>query len=68
MLVKKGVIVQAAFIGDFMAVQDTAPAVEALAGVKLRWEDVYSALQKIDIAGIFGGITLDEIMAVIFME
>lgn len=68
LLVKKGIVVQAAFTGDFMAVQDTAPAVAALIGVRLRREDIAAALSSVDIAGIFGGISLQEILATIFME
>lgn len=68
LLVKKGVVVQAAFNGDFMAVQDTAPAVAALIGVRLQREDIAAALSRVDIAGIFGGISLQEILAAIFME
>lgn len=66
LLVKDGKIEQAAFVGDFMAVEDTAPAVEALKGVKMKREDISAALGGLDLRRIFGGITLDEILTTIF--
>ncbi len=60
------VISDAAFSGDFMAVTDSADAAKSLCGVKLERAAVLSALEKVDIPSVFGGITLDEIVDTIF--
>ena len=66
--VEKGIIKNAAFSGDYMAVCDSSPAVAALSGTRYRPEDVSEALEALDIAAIFGGITAKEIEEVIFMD
>ncbi len=66
LLVDKGLIRQAAFSGDYMAVSDSAPAVNAISGVMLCREDVAAALSGVDIPAIFGGISLEEILETIF--
>lgn len=66
LLIKEGKIEQAAFVGDFMAVEDTAPALEALKGVKMKREDISTALGSLDLRRIFGGITLNEVLTTIF--
>ena len=66
LLVEQGIIRQAMFSGDFMAVSDTAPAVAAITGKRLCREDLAAALTGVDIPAIFGGISLEEILETIF--
>ena len=66
--VKNGAIQTARFSGDFMAVTSCEPAVRALEGVKYRREDVEKVLSGLDIRAMFGGITTDEILKVMFGE
>lgn len=68
MNVEHGIIKDISFTGDFMAVADNRAAVAALTGRRLRREDVLAALAGTDIAAAFGGITLEEIVAAIFMD
>ena len=66
--VEKGIIKNAAFSGDYMALCDSSSAVAALSGVRYRPEDVSAALASLDIASIFGGIQAEEILKVMFMD
>jgi hypothetical protein len=51
-----------------MAVTSCEPAVRALEGVKYRREDAEKVLSGLDIRAMFGGITADEILKVMFGE
>lgn len=68
LFVEHGMIKEASFAGDYMAVCDSSAAAEALAGVKLTREDVMSALAAVDMQSVFGGITAENIADVIFSE
>lgn len=59
-------ITDAAFRGDFMALTDNAPAVDALRGAALTREAVKSALERLDLAPMFGAITLENILDTMF--
>ena len=64
--VEQGIIRQAYIFGDFMATCDCSAVLNALVGTKFNYNDVLRALQSVNVAGIFGGISLDEIMSVFF--
>ncbi len=61
-----GLITDAAFQGDFMALRDNRPAVSALIGVPADAAAVAAALAPLDLASMFGGITLQDILSVMF--
>jgi lipoate-protein ligase A len=61
-----GVIAEVKFIGDFMAVSPNTPAADALKGVKYRREDAERALSGLTLAPMFGGISLENILDVMF--
>lgn len=64
--VRDGHIEDAVFHGDFMAVNDCKPAAKALKGVRFDRKDVSSALSDLNISAMFGGVTTDDILTVIF--
>lgn len=64
--VEKGAITRIAFYGDFLAVSPLEPLTEALAGCPLRREDVAAVMDRFPLAEMFGGITRDEVLSVIF--
>lgn len=64
--VEDGVIGEAAFRGDFMAVSDCAPAAAALRGVRFSRGDAARALAPLDLGPMFGGITLRDILETMF--
>ncbi len=66
LFVSGGIIKEAAFSGDYMAVTDSNNAVRALSGVKFNREDVLEALTAVDIEAVFGEITAENIADVIF--
>ena len=66
--VKDGVIQAVRFRGDYMAVTSCEPAALALEGVKYRRGDAEKVLSGLDIKDMFGGITADEILKVMFGE
>ncbi len=66
LFVEGGIIKEAAFSGDYMAVTDCADAVRALSGVKFSREDVLAALSAVDTESMFGAITAENIADVIF--
>ncbi|MEA5151957.1 MAG: lipoate--protein ligase [Oscillospiraceae bacterium] len=66
--VKDGVIASAGFFGDFMATLPNAPAEDALRGVRFTQEAVRAALEPLELAPMFGGITLDDILGVLFAD
>lgn len=64
--VEKGAITRIAFYGDFLAVSSLEPLIEALVGCPFRREDVLAVLERFSLAEMFGGITQDEVLSVIF--
>jgi lipoate-protein ligase A len=61
-----GLIREAGFRGDFMAVTELAPATRALRDVKYRREDAAAALAGLDLSAMFGAVTLEEILDTMF--
>lgn len=66
LFVSGGIIKEAAFSGDYMAVTDSGDAERALSGVKFNREDVLEALSSVDTESVFGEITAENIAEVIF--
>ena len=66
LFVEGGMIREAAFSGDYMAVTDSSEAVRALCGVRFDRDEILNALQSVDIEAAFGGITAENIADVIF--
>ena len=64
--VEKGCIVSAAFYGDFLALRSLQPLTEALAGCPFRKEDVGAVLDRFPLREMFGGITREELLSVMF--
>lgn len=64
--VEQGIIRAASFRGDFMAQCSNAPAAEALLGRRFERESVKEALAALELGPMFGGISADEILAVMF--
>ncbi len=67
LFVEGGIIKEAAFSGDYMAVTDSSETVRALFGVKLERNEVLKALSSVDMEAAFGAITAENIADVIFM-
>ena len=61
-----GVIADVKFLGDFMAVLPNTAAADALKGVKYRREDVERTLSGLPLMPMFGGISLEDILDVMF--
>ena len=68
LFVERGLITEAAFAGDYMAVTDGGEAVRALTGIRLDRDEVLKTLQSVDMEAAFGVITAENIADVIFME
>lgn len=66
LLVEKGVISAVSFSGDFMAVADCCAATKALVGTKLSRDAVTAKLRTLDIPAMFGSISEEELLSVIF--
>ena len=64
--IANGVITDARFYGDFLAVREMETLVERLKGVAFRPETVRAVLEDCPIAELFGGITIDEVLCTIF--
>lgn len=64
--VEKGAITRIAFYGDFLAVSSLEPLTTALVGCPLRREAVTAILDRFPLMELFGGITRDEVLSVIF--
>ena len=64
--IANGVITDARFYGDFLAVRGMETLVERLKGVAFRPETVRAVLEDCPIAELFGGITIDEVLCTIF--
>lgn len=67
MNVEKGVIADIDFSGDYMALSDNGPVIRALTGVRLRREEVYAALSRVDLTPVFGDIGAEAIAELILM-
>lgn len=63
-----GHIRDAAFAGDFMAMTGWDRAREALSGRRFERGDVRAALEGLPLREMFGGITLGEILTLMFGE
>ena len=61
-----GVIREITFYGDFLAVCPLTPLTEALSGCAFRREDVAAVLDRFDLRSMFGGITRDELLDLMF--
>ena len=59
-------IKDAAFFGDFLALTDCDGAVDALRGCRLDYASVRQALDKVDVASMFGTIKREEILSLFF--
>lgn len=64
--VESGVIREIAFYGDFLATRPMAPLTKALIGCAFRREEVAAVLNRFDLSSLFGDITKDEILDVLF--
>ena len=62
-----GVIQEIAFYGDFLSVCSLEPLTEALKGCTFRKEDVAAVLDRFDLRSMFGGITKEELLDLMFM-
>ena len=65
--VSGGVIQEIAFYGDFLSVCSLEPLTEALKGCAFRKEDVAAVLDRVDLRSMFGGITKEELLDLMFM-
>lgn len=68
LMVEKGVITAVSFSGDFMAVVDSSAAVNTLMGTRYDREEVSAKLCNLDIASMFGDVSDQELLSVIFGE
>lgn len=64
--VEKGLITEIVFYGDFLATQSLSPLTEALKGCSFRREDAAAVLDRFDLVAMFGGISRDEVLDVMF--
>lgn len=64
--VESGLIREIVFYGDFLATSPITPLTNALIGCVFRKADVAPVLDRFDLASMFGGITKDEILKVMF--
>lgn len=60
--IRHGIITEAAFSGDYMALIDGFPAEQALVGCRTTAEAVRSALSVLPLTELFGSVTLEELM------
>lgn len=63
--VKKGIIKNIKFYGDFMSMRDIKDIEESLKGVYYREEDIKDVLGRYDLREYFGQIRLDDIIKVL---
>lgn len=61
-----GRISEAAFFGDFMAVEPNAPLAEALRGVRFERDEVAAVLRGFDLKPMFGAIGIGDILNCMF--
>lgn len=64
--VRKGLIAEIAFYGDFLSRCPLDPLVKALEGCPFRREDVAERLARFSLPDYFGGIGLDEVLETLF--
>lgn len=64
--VKEGKITEAAFFGDFLSISPIRPLTDAMAGLPFRSSDIAAVLKLFDIEAMFGGITEEEILDLMF--
>lgn len=64
--VQNGVIQDIRFIGDFLALTEIDPAQDALKSVRFEREDVRRALAPLSIDKLFGAVTLEDILTLLF--
>lgn len=64
--VAEGCITDIAFFGDFMARKATDEVADSLVGCRFEREEAEKAFEQFETEDYFGGITLDEIMQVMF--
>ena len=64
--VQNGVIQDIRFIGDFLALMEIDPAQDELKGVRFERENVRKALEPLPIEQIFGAVTLEDILTLLF--
>lgn len=64
--VQNGLIQDIRFIGDFLALIEIDPAQDALKGVRFEREDVRRALGSLPIEKIFGAVTVNDILMLLF--
>ena len=60
------VIQEIAFYGDFLSVCALTPLTDALKGCPFRREDVAAVLEQADLRSMFGGITKEELLDLMF--
>lgn len=68
LVVEGGVIGDARFRGDFMAMEDCGAVAEALHDVKFLRSDVTAVLDRFDLRTMFGSITKADILETIFCD
>ncbi len=66
--VEKGVIKDIAFFGDFMSLKDSDEVCKALKGTVFEKNAVSEKLSALDIPFVFGAITENEILSLLFGE
>ena len=66
--IEKGAIKDIAFFGDFMSLKDNAEACETLKGTVFEKNAVSEKLSGLDIPAMFGAITEDNILSLLFEE
>ena len=64
--VETGLIENAVFYGDFLAVTSLQPLTDALVGCPFREEEVALILDRFPLGEMFGGISKEEILSTIF--
>lgn len=64
--VNEGLIESIRFMGDYLGLRDVSEVEEKLVGVRFKVSDVVEVLSEINLKLYFGGISLDEIISVIF--
>ena len=64
--IKNGIIISARIYGDFFGVSDVGEIEHALVGVKHNPEQLYELLRNFDLNSYFTGITLEELITVMY--
>lgn len=66
--VKEGRICKVSFLGDFMATEPNTPLEEAMVGLPFEKEAVAGLLQTMDMGRMFGAITAENLLELMFPE